>query len=199
MIAIPNNSKLGALDTLRTTKMITPVAFNAIGTFANQVNLYIDACIEQVYGNLAPHLPVALRGLDSAQGTKDLKISLPGSPPRPAPPGLVTLYRDHAVPALRAQAERAKGTRPLADKLGQMPAMETLANGCCLKPAFGLAQWLANLQPAANQSLMPCFAHATPTTSRPVRMPDSRSSQLSKSSWCVSSMGPDRPGAARRF
>jgi hypothetical protein len=34
----------------------------------------------------------------------------------------------------------------LAEKLKHLPQMETLADGCCQKPVFGLAQYLANLQ-----------------------------------------------------
>lgn len=144
----PNNFSGGVLDTLRQTKQITPVAFSGIGSFPSQVILHVNACLEEAYGQLAPHLPIALRALDSAQATKDLSVAIPGSPPRPAPPGVVQTYRDASVPALRAQAERAKGTRTLAEKLKHLPPMETLADGCCQKPAFGEALYLANLQKA---------------------------------------------------
>lgn len=138
----------GVLDTLRRTKQITPVAFSGIGSFPCQVILHINACLDEAYGEIAPHLPIALRAIDSAQATKDLTVAIPGSPPRPAPPGIVQTYRDASVPALRAQAERAKGTRALAEKLKHLPPMETLADGCCQKPAFGKALYLANLQKA---------------------------------------------------
>jgi hypothetical protein len=134
------------LDTFRRTKTINPVAFRAIGSFACLTLTYLFYMIDEVYGELAASLPVGLSGLDSAKGTKDIKVSLPGSPPRPAPPGLIHQYEPHPLSRLRAQAALTQETLEVADRLEQLTSIEQLGDGCCQQPVAASALWMGNLQ-----------------------------------------------------
>jgi hypothetical protein len=64
-----HNSISGELNTLRQTKIITPIDFIARGTFPCQVILNINAMMQEAYGEIAPHLPIGFSAFDSAQAT----------------------------------------------------------------------------------------------------------------------------------
>lgn len=132
----------------RANRTITPLVINSLGTLACNIAGCLHFMLEAVFGDLAGSLPVAFRAADAAANSKDLTISLPGSPPRPVPPNLVRTYEDHSIRELREQAARSKATRGLADKLSRIPAIEQLAHGCCLQPAAGQAQFISDFQPA---------------------------------------------------
>ena len=59
-------------------------------------------------------------------------------------------------------------------KLKHLPPMETLADGCCQKPAFGEALYLANLQKARESKIsrqLMCPRTLWSNSNSPLKMP----------------------------
>lgn len=146
----------GVLAAFRAVSTVFPMVFNSIGTFPCLVELFLLNYLEMIFGELFPDIPIALRALDSARATKDLRVCTPGASPRPVPPGFVIGYRDHTVGELRAQAERNKSTRSLAQKLAALSAIEKIDSGCLRQPCIGQAAYLAHYQ-QARESIIESF------------------------------------------
>lgn len=134
------------IESFSRTRTIVPLIARGIGSLPCLWLTYLNYFLEVIFAELAEKKPIALIGHDSAGNTKNNRVALPGCDSRPAPPGLIATYVPHSVQQLRDRCAAVRGTQPLADQLGRIPAASTSLHGCSQLAPFGKALYLANLQ-----------------------------------------------------
>lgn len=146
-------SSPGRLTPYSLNRLIVPMLFTAIGSFASLTNRRRYELLAEVYGMLMGRTPVAFRSIDSAEATQAHKPAVADTSAAAAQGVYPIIYQPSTIGELIEAADASLGTRALAAKLRRVPANAhnvASRDGCMQQPAFGAGMYLANLAAMAD-------------------------------------------------